>query len=124
MNTIDRANALATERLVEAHPVLTGLARAREVIPGMKENLLLHAGPPISWDRMSGPLRGAIVGALIFEGLAATEMQAEEMAARGEVEFDSAHHHRSVGPMAGVISPSMYVYVLENKTHGNRAFPT
>ena len=119
---IEQANAEAVERMVEARPILVGMGKARDTIPGMKDNLLLHAGPPITWDRMSGPLRGAVVGALIFEGLAKDEDGARKMIERGEIEFDSAHHHQAVGPMAGVISPSMAVYILENKTHGNRAY--
>ncbi|MGE5074045.1 MAG: DUF1116 domain-containing protein [Anaerolineae bacterium] len=95
---------------------------AREAIPGMRDNLLLHAGPPIEWERMSGPLRGAVIGALLFEGLAKSEAEATAMAERGAVEFDSCHHYGAVGPMAGVISPSMKVYVVENVEHGGRSF--
>ncbi len=119
---IDRANQQAVDRLVAARPLLTTVATARDVIPGMRDGLLLHAGPPIEWPRMSGPLRGAILGALIFEGMAETEAEAEALAASGEVAFEPCHHHQAVGPMAGVISPSMAVYVVENPTHGNRAF--
>jgi len=57
---IEKANAEATERMMEARPVLVGVGRARDVIPGMRDNLLLHAGPPITWERASGPMRGAI----------------------------------------------------------------
>ena len=67
---IDSANQTAVERMMSARPILKGLAPARDVIPGMQANLLLHAGPPIEWARMSGPLRGAVIGALLFEGLA------------------------------------------------------
>jgi hypothetical protein len=88
----------------------------------MKTNLFLHAGPPIEWARMSGPLRGAMIGAMLFEGLAASETEATALAERGEVEFDSCHHHGAVGPMAGVISASMKVYVVENVEHGNKSF--
>jgi hypothetical protein len=119
---IEQANQTAVERMMSARPVLTGVDTARNVIPGMKDNLFLHAGPPIEWARMSGPLRGAIIGALIFEGLAADETEAASMAERGEVEFDSCHHHGAVGPMAGVISASMKVYVVENAEHGNKSF--
>ncbi len=119
---IDQANKEATMRMIEARPVLVGLAKAKEVIPGMKDNLLLHAGPPIEWERMSGPLRGAIIGALIFEGIAKNQAQARDLVERGNVQFDSCHHHGAVGPMAGVTSPNMSVYVIENKTHGNKSF--
>jgi hypothetical protein len=119
---IDEANRTAVERMTSARPVLTGLAKAGEAVPGMRENLLLHAGPPITWERASGPLRGALIGALLFEGLARDEDQAAGMLASGEIEFEPCHHHGAVGPMAGVISPSMLVYEIENVTHGNRAF--
>lgn len=119
---IDQANTEAVERMMEAHPVLVGIGKAREVIPGMQEDLLLHAGPPISWDRMSGPLRGAVIGALIFEGRAQDEKEAITLVEQGTITFDSCHHHQAVGPMAGVISPSMSVYIVEDRTYGRRAF--
>jgi hypothetical protein len=119
---IEQANTTAVNRLMGSRPILRSVATARDVIPGMKDNLLLHAGPPIEWARMSGPLRGALIGAMLFEGLAANETEAVTMAERGEIEFDSCHHHGAVGPMAGVISASMKVYVVENIEHGNRSF--
>jgi hypothetical protein len=119
---IDAANQTAVERMMSARPILKGLATARDVIPGMHDNLLLHAGPPIEWRRMSGPLRGAVIGALLFEGLAPDETRAVAMAEAGEVQFAPCHEHSAVGPMAGVISASMKVYVVENATHGNKAF--
>ena len=122
MVDIEKANATAVGRMMEARPILKGLVTAREVIPGMKDNLLLHAGPPIGWGRMSGPLRGAVIGALLFEGLVRTEAEAVAMAEKGRVEFAPCHEHNAVGPMAGVTSASMKVYVVENITHGNRAF--
>ena len=119
---IDKANQTAVERLMSARPVLKAVATARDVIPGLKDNLLLHAGPPIEWPRMSGPLRGALIGAMLFEGLAKSEAEATSLAEKGDVEFDSCHHHGAVGPMAGVISASMKVYVIENAEHGNKSF--
>jgi hypothetical protein len=119
---IDQANQTAVNRLMEARPILKAVATARDVIPRMKDNLFLHAGPPIDWARMSGPLRGAIIGAMLFEGIAKSEAEATSMVERGEVEFDSCHHHGAVGPMAGVISSSMKVYVVENVEHGNKSF--
>jgi hypothetical protein len=119
---IEQANTTAVNRMMEARPILKGVATARDVIPGMKDNLFLHAGPPIEWGRMSGPLRGAIIGAMLFEGIAKSEAEANSMVERGEVEFDSCHHHGTVGPMAGVTSASMKVYVVENAEHGNKSF--
>lgn len=119
---IDQANAEATQRMMEARPVIVGMGKAIELIPGMRENLLLHAGPPITWERASGPMRGAITGALIFEGKAKNEAEAQALVESGEIELDPCHHHQAVGPMAGVTSPSMSVYMLENKTHNNKSF--
>lgn len=119
---IDAANLEAVTRMIEARPVLMGMGRALDVIPGMHADLILHAGPPIGWERMSGPLRGAIIGALIFEGRATSAEEAEALATSGQITFAPCHHHATVGPMAGVTSASMMVYIVENKTHGNRAY--
>ncbi|MCW5839591.1 MAG: DUF1116 domain-containing protein, partial [Anaerolineales bacterium] len=117
MIDIAKANQTAVSRMMEARPILKGVAPAKDVIPGMKPNLLLHAGPPIEWARMSGPLRGAVIGALIFEGLAKTEQEAVALVKKGEIDFAPCHHHDTVGPMAGVTSSSMMVYIIENETH-------
>ena len=119
---IDEANRTAVERMMSARPMLKSVSMARDAIPGMKDNLLLHAGPPIEWGRMSGPLRGAVIGAMLFEGLAGSEAEAVSLVERGAVEFDSCHHHGAVGPMAGVISASMKVYVVEDVEHGTRSY--
>ena len=121
---VEAANREACQRIQKAQPVLVGMGIAREIIPGMHANMLLHAGPPITWERMCGPTRGAVMGALIYEGLASEEAQAEKMAASGEIEFSPCHHHHAVGPMAGIISPSMPVFVVENKASGNFAYAT
>ncbi len=119
---IEKANTEATERMMEARPVVVGMGKAIDVIPGMREDLLLHAGPPITWERASGPMRGAITGALIFEGRAKNEAEAQTLVESGEITLEPCHHHQSVGPMAGVICPSMSVYILENQTHGNKSY--
>ena len=122
MVDIEKANATVVERMMEARPVVTGVAKALDVIPGMQENLLLHAGPPVTWERMAGPMKGAMVGALMFEGKAKDWDEAEGLLTSGKVTFEPCHHHSCTGPMAGVISPSMLVYIVENKTHGNKAY--
>ena len=122
MIDIEQANRTTVERMMEARPVLVGIGRARDVIPEMREDLLLHAGPPVTWARMAGPMKGAAVGALIFEGKAKDWDEAEALIESGAVEFEPCHHHAAVGPMAGLISPSMMVYVVENQTGGNRAY--
>ncbi len=119
---IESANKTAVERMMSARPILTGIATARDVIPGMHDKMLLHAGPPVEWERMSGPLRGAVIGALLFEGLAQDEAEARDLATSGEINYAPCHHHSSVGPMAGVTSPSMAVYVIENAEGDNHAY--
>ena len=119
---IDKANSEACERMMESRPLVVGLGKALEVIPEMREDLLLHAGPPITWERASGPMRGAITGALIFEGKAKDEKGAQALVESGKIELEPCHHHQAVGPMAGIICPSMSVYILEDTVHGNKSF--
>jgi hypothetical protein len=121
---IDVANAEVCRRIKQGRPVLVGMGIARDVIPSLHERMILHAGPPISWERMCGPQRGAVMGALIYEGLAKDEAEAERLAASQGIEYSPCHHHHSVGPMAGVVSPSMPVFIIENKAFGNKAFCT
>jgi hypothetical protein len=121
---VDAANRVALDRLLAAQPVLVDVRPAIEVVPGMTRETVLHAGPPIAWERMSGPLRGAVAGALVYEGMAGTKDEAERLAGGGAVRFDPCHHHASVGPMAGVMTASMPVFVVENRAAGNRAYST
>jgi hypothetical protein len=121
---VETANSEAVSRIVEGRPVLKGMGIAREVIPGYHDRLILHAGPPITWERMCGPQQGAVMGALVYEGLAKDEQEAAELAASGEIEFAPCHHYHAVGPMAGIISPSMPVFLVENEAFGNVAYAT
>ncbi|MCX6349577.1 MAG: DUF1116 domain-containing protein [Candidatus Aureabacteria bacterium] len=121
---IEAANQKAATIMIGAQPVLIDILPAREAIPGMKKNLILHAGPPVAWERMCGPVRGAVLGALIYEKMAASIPEAEKLAASGKIEFAPCHHHRAVGPMAGVVSSSMFVYVVKNQSQGNAAYCT
>jgi hypothetical protein len=119
---IEKANQLAVDRMMESDPVWVGIGLARKVIPGMKDRLLLHAGPPIEWDRMSGPMKGAIIGAAIYEEWASNVTEAEKLAKSGEIEFAPNHHHDAVGPMAGIISPNMPVYTVHDRKYGYRTY--
>ena len=121
---IDAANKEVVQRILSGQAVLSDMGIAGEVIPGMHDHMILHAGPPITWERMCGPQRGAVMGALIYEGLASDEVEATRLAASGEIEFAPCHHYHAVGPMAGVVSASMPVFIIENKTFGNRAYCT
>jgi hypothetical protein len=118
------ANRTALDRLLGASPFLVDVQPAGDAIPGLTGRMLLHSGPPIAWERMCGPMRGAIIGASLFEGWATTPEEAEGLAEGGEIAFDACHHHGAVGPMAGVVSPAMPVVVVENTAAGNRSFAT
>lgn len=121
---INAANGEAVKRILNGTLFLTSMAKAIDVVPGMKKNLLLHAGPPVKWENMCGPMKGAVMGALIYEGLAKEEAGAKKLAASGKIEFAPCHEHSAVGPMAGIISPSMPVFIIENQTYGNKAYGT
>jgi len=118
---IEKANEEAARRLTLGEPVLADIAPAHEVIPGMKDKMITHAGPPIEWQRMCGAMQGAIIGMTIYEGWAKTPDEAMKMLDKGEICLESNHHHQTVGPMAGTISPSLPLWVVENKAFGNRA---
>src|SRR5437764_7374987 len=110
--------------MLAAHPVLVDVQPARDVIPALRERRLLHGGPPINWERTCGPMRGAVIGACIYEGWAKDEADAVAMARAGALHFEPCHHYNAVGPMAGITSPSMPVFVVEDKTHGKQTFST
>jgi hypothetical protein len=119
---IEEANAKAFAAFLGAVPVLRGVGAAGRTLPGMGERMILHAGPPIEWARMCGPMQGAIVGAILYEGWADDAEKARALAAGGTLAFEPCHHHAAVGPMAGVISPSMPVWIVEDAARGTRAF--
>lgn len=122
---VNEANQVALRRYLEAQPVLVDVVLARDAMATLADaRLILHAGPPIPWAEMCGPVQGAIAGALVYERWAATPDQAMALASSGAVAFEPAHDHGAVGPMAGIISPSMPVWVVENTAAGNRAFCT
>jgi uncharacterized protein DUF1116 len=119
---VEAANAVALTRLVSADPVLVDVAPAAEVVEGLQGHMILHAGPPIPWERMCGAMRGSVIGLVLWEGWATTVEDAERQLAAGKVRLEPNHHHHGVGPMAGTTSPSLPVWVVENRTSGNRAY--
>lgn len=120
--SVETANQTAFDAYQSAQPMLCGVGIAGKVIPNLAERMILHSGPPIAWNDMCGPMKGAIVGAILYEGWAENLAAAEAMASGGEVVFEPCHHHQAVGPMAGIISPSMPVWMVTNTTNGNQAF--
>jgi hypothetical protein len=119
---IETANAEALKRILSADPVLVDVVRAGDVLPGLKGRMILHSGPPIGWDRMCGPMRGAIMGIAVFEGWAKDLDEAERLAASGAFTFEPNHHHDCVGPMTGMTTQSQMLMLVENRTFGNRAY--
>jgi hypothetical protein len=120
---IEAANAEALRRLVEGDPALIDCRPAREAID-LPERVVLHAGPPIEWDRMCEPLQAAVLCAIRYEGWAADDDIARRLVERSAVTLAPCHHWRSVGPMTGIITASMPVFVVENRAHGHRAHAT
>ena len=121
---IDAANNQACARVLAARPMLIDVAlRADAVWPEMKsQRILLHAGAPVAWEAMCGPMHGAMTGAVLYEGWADTPEKARAMLERGEIAFAQCHDFKAVGPMTGIISASMPVFVVRNATHGNLAY--
>jgi hypothetical protein len=119
---VEAANREAYDAYSAAQPVLEGIGPAGDHVPGLGARMILHSGPPIAWAKMCGPMQGAIVGAILYEGWAADAEAAEALASSGSVEFAPCHHHGAVGPMAGIISPSMPVWIVLNAERGNRAY--
>jgi hypothetical protein len=118
----DDATQRSYQQYLQSQPVLIGIGLAGKELPGMEGRMLLHAGPPIDWSDMCGPMQGAIIGAILYEGWATSPEGARSLAGSGKVAFAPCHHHGAVGPMAGVISPSMPVWIVENANGGNRAY--
>ena len=121
-NRVDKANAEALSRMMSADPTLTEVLPAAELIEDLGKHKILHAGPPVTWSDMCGPMQGAICGAIVLEGWAKDLSAAEQLAASGDIEFSPNHHHGAVGPMTGIVTQSMPLMIVENRTFGNRAF--
>jgi len=119
---IEQANQEAVRRMMSGDPVLVDVAPAGEVIPGLQGKMILHSGPPIEWARRCGAQQGALIGMVLYEGWADNPAQARAILESGEILLEPNHSHQAVGPMAGTISPSAPVWVVENRAFGNRAF--
>ncbi|MBM4761326.1 DUF1116 domain-containing protein [Bacillus sp. B15-48] len=123
--TIDEANQAVAAKIVAGSPFLLDVVPAKSVIKEFNEGkVLLHAGPPITFEKMVDPIQGACIGAALFEEWADTEEEARELLASGEVKLIPCHHVNAVGPMGGITSGNMAVLVVENRTDGNMAYCT
>lgn len=114
-------NKLAYERMIASHPWIVGVSPAAEVVPGMRPNLILHAAPPTTWAKMSDLMRGGMIGAALYEGLARTPEEAVGKAESGEIEFDAAQNHDATTGGVGSITASAPVMVVEDRSNGNRS---
>ncbi len=122
---IDEANRSVIAKVVASQPVIKDVVPAKSVIKELNEGkVILHAGPPIQYENMPDPVQGSCVGAALFEGWASTEEEARKILASGEVMFIPCHHVKAVGPMGGITSANMPVFVVENTTDGNEAYCT
>ena len=119
---VEAANTTAFARYLAAQPTLIGVAPAADAIAGLPERTILHAGPPIEWQNMCAPVQGAIVGACLYEGWADSDDTARKLLDAGEISFSPCHHYAAVGPMAGIISPSMPVWIVEDAAHGTQTY--
>ena len=124
MKSIDDANHEAVKRMLAADPVLVDVYRAGDVIEGLEKHVVLHAGPPIEWPRMCGPMKGAVCGAAMLEGWADSLDAAAQMAESGEFSFHPNHHFNAVGPMTGITTENMKVFGVENRAFGNWTYCT
>ena len=124
MKLIEKANKEAVRRMLAAEPVLVDVVPAGDIVPDLQDQMILHAGPPIEWGRMCGPMQGAIAGITVFEGWAKDLKQAASAAAAGDIPFDANHHHDTVGPMTGMTTASQPVLVVENQKTGNKSYCT
>jgi hypothetical protein len=122
LTSIEEANREALSRILTGEPVVVDVVPAAQAIPSLGERTILHAGPPVAWERMCGPLRGAITGIAVFEGWAPTLADAERQASAGGFAFHPNHHFGAVGPMTGMTTRSQPVFVIENRAFGNRAY--
>lgn len=124
---VEEANRTAIERVLASGAVLTDVLPADQALP-LPRGTFFHAGPPLTWDTASGPMRGALIGAMLFEGLADSPEDAQAQLSAGrltdgtDVVLDPCHHHAAVGPMAGVISPGMWVFELTDPASGRTAY--
>jgi hypothetical protein len=124
LEKIENANAESLRRMLRADPVLVDVQPAGKAIKGLSEGVILHSGPPIAWERMCGPMQGAVCGIAVFEGWADDLRQAQNAAAAGRFTFHPNHHFGAVGPMTGMTTVSQPVFIVENQAFGNRAFCT
>lgn len=124
MTKIEAANQEAFRRMDAGNPEWTGMVYAKDVLPDMDPYTIGHAGPPLAWEEMCGPMQGAVIGAIRYEGLAKTEEEAVALVESGKIKFRPNHNVACVGPMTGMITWSMPLFEVTNQAYGNVAYCT
>jgi hypothetical protein len=119
---IEKANREVIRRMIDSQPAWIDVKKAIDVCPGLKKNMIMHSGPPVTWAKMAPPQKKAVKGAIIYEGWTSTVEEAERLVASGEVDLSPCHEHNAIGSMCGVTSPSMPVLVVRNETFGNEGY--
>ncbi|STY63304.1 acyl-CoA synthetase FdrA [Mannheimia haemolytica] len=122
---IDEANRKVIAKVVAAAPIIRDNVLAKTVIKELNDGkVILHAGPPIQYQDMPNTVQGSCVGAVLFEKWATDETSARALLESGEIKFMPCHHVNAVGPMGGITTANMPVWVVENATDGNVAYCT
>ncbi|MTB13772.1 MAG: DUF1116 domain-containing protein, partial [Actinobacteria bacterium] len=115
------ANELALSKMLNSGAVLVDVKPASEAL-NLGRGEFLHAGPPIEWSRASGPMRGALIAAMLYEKMADSAEAAELILEKNGVALEPCHHRGAVGPMAGVVTPSMWMFELQDPSTGNKSW--
>lgn len=122
--SIDQANCKALEIVQNSQPVLVDIKQAKDCFPDMDPYTIFHAGPPVEWSQMCGPMRAGVMVALKYENLALNDDEAVKIVESGKINFKPCNDQNIVGPMTGITTYSMPLYVVENKTYGNFSYST
>ena len=122
MNAALHTDTDAVARLAAARPLVIDVVPASEVSSHHANGGVSHAGPPIEPQRMCAPMRAALGSALWLEGVAGTPQEALKLVEDGQIPLATNHDTGGVGPMAGVVNPSMPVWVARDEATGKVAW--
>lgn len=121
---IRQANQKALDILLQAQPTWIDVMKAKEFIPDFRDNLILHAGPPIDPENASTPFKNAVGGAAVHEGLAKDPEEAWNMILNREIELGSQLDHRGACGAAYAVTANTPLHISENPEKGTRGFCT
>ena len=119
---VERGNRQALEALDAARPHLVGAGLAADLVPGLDDWVILHAGPPCEWDHLGPAMRGQVARAAVFEGWASDQGDAAALIQQGAIALSPTDRHGVAAPMCGVLSPSMGVWAVHDEVTGTDAW--